>query len=61
MIQYSTTGKVRASAAGRILEEAGAIRRPWWRGALGFDADLSGGPVHLSGETPLFRGGGDPG
>jgi hypothetical protein len=60
MIEYASTGKVGVSAAGKIQEEAGAIRRPWWRGALGFDADRSDGPVILSGRTPLFHAGGIP-
>ena len=60
MIEYASTGRVGVSAALKIQEEVAAIRRPWWRGALGFDADPSDGPVFLSGQTPLFHAGGIP-
>lgn len=60
MIRYSSTGKVRASAAEKIQAEVGSIRRRWWQGALGFDPGEIDGPVVLSGAVPLFRAGGIP-
>jgi hypothetical protein len=55
MLRYASTGKVGSSAARKIQEEIGQIRRPWWRGAIGFDVDETGQPVDLSGATALFH------
>lgn len=60
MIHYASTHKVKASTCRKIQEEVGAIRREWWRGALGFDVDEADRPVVLSGSTPLFHKTGVP-
>ena len=60
MIRYESTGRVGVSSARKIQKEVGAIRRPWWNGALGFDVDEIDQPVVLSGSTPLFRARGIP-
>jgi len=60
VLRYESAGKVGVSAAQSILEEIGAIRRDWWRGALGLDPSEEGRPAVLSGKTPLFHAHGIP-
>lgn len=55
MLRYESAGKVGVSAVRHILEEAAAIRRTWWRGALGLDPSEDGRPAILSGKTALFH------
>ena len=60
MIRYSSTGNVGQSAARKIQEEIGTIKREWWQGAIGFDVESFGQPQVLSGQTPLFHQTGIP-
>jgi len=60
MLEYASTRKVSASAARKIQEEIGAIRRTWWRGAIGLEAEERDTPSILSGSTPLFHAQGIP-
>jgi hypothetical protein len=60
MLQYESTGRVRASSIRSIRKDLGEIDRRWWRGALGFDASDLDRPSVLSGRTPLFHKGGIP-
>lgn len=60
MLEYASTRKVSASAARKIQEDIGAIRRTWWRGAIGLEAEGAEAPALLSGSTPLFHGPGIP-
>jgi hypothetical protein len=54
VLSYESAGRVKAADAARIRDEAGAIARAWWRGALGFDEEKG----ILSGATPLFHSSG---
>lgn len=60
MLSYESTGKVGASAARAILKDIAAIRRDWWRGAIGIDGSDDEHPAELSGRTPLFHRSGIP-
>jgi hypothetical protein len=60
MLQYESTGRVKASFIRSILKDVGEIQRDWWRGALGIDAWGQEGPATLSGRTPLFHQSGIP-
>ncbi len=60
MLSYETAARVKASHARLIVEEAAAIERSWWRGALGLDAGSPDGPASLAGATPLFHPKGIP-
>jgi len=60
VLRYESAAKVGVSAVQSILEEIGAIRRPWWRGALGLDPSAEDRPAILSGKTALFHGHGIP-
>ncbi len=55
MMDYESAGRVAASAARRILVEAGAVERSWWRGGVGFEAGEGDRPGILRGRTPLFN------
>jgi hypothetical protein len=55
MLQYESTGRVRAAAVREIRKDLAGIERDWWRGTLGFDAsDDEDHPSILTGRTPLF-------
>jgi len=60
VIRYESAGRVSASAVRAIQEEAAAVERRWWRGALGLDAEGEGRPAVLRGRTPLFHAQGVP-
>jgi hypothetical protein len=60
VLEYESTGRVKASAVGAIRRDLAAIERDWWRGALGFDASDEDHPAILSGRTPLFHKAGIP-
>ena len=60
MLRYESAGKVGVAAVRGILGEIGAIRRTWWRGALGLDPSEEGRPAILSGRTALFHAHGIP-
>ncbi|HLY09539.1 MAG TPA: hypothetical protein VKW04_09575 [Planctomycetota bacterium] len=60
MLRYESTRKVGLSAIRGMLEEIGAIRRTWWRGALGLDPAEEGRPAIVSGTTALFHAHGIP-
>ena len=60
MLRYESAAKVGVSAVQSIIEEIGAIRRTWWRGALGLDPSEEGRPALLSGKTVLFHAHGIP-
>ena len=60
MLEYASTRKVSASAARKIQVDIGAIRRIWWRGAIGLEGGGSDAPSILSGSTPLFHAQGIP-
>jgi hypothetical protein len=60
VLRYESAGKVGVAAVRGILGEIGAIRRTWWRGALGLDPSEEGRPAILSGRTALFHAHGIP-
>lgn len=60
MLEYESTGRVRASVSRAIVQDIAGIEREWWRGALGLDASDEGHPSILSGRTPLFHKAGIP-
>lgn len=60
MIRYESVGRVKPSAAGKILGETGALDRRWWNGRLGLDVEEEGRPSVLRGQTPLFHARGIP-
>ncbi len=55
MLEYETANRVRAADAKRIVEEALALQREWWRGPLAFDDPPEVKPAILSGAAPLFH------
>lgn len=60
MLDYETTGRVRAAAVRAIRADLAGIERDWWRGALGLDASDEDHPSILSGRTALFHKTGIP-
>jgi len=60
VLRYESAGRVAVAAVQTIFEEVGAIRRDWWRGALGLDASEDGRPAILRGKTALFHAHGIP-
>lgn len=54
VFQYESTAKVGVSTVRTILDELGAIKRTWWRGAFGLDPSEDDRPAILRGKSALF-------
>jgi hypothetical protein len=55
MLRFESTGKVGVGSTRKILAECAAIRRPWWRGPMGFETEEAEFPQVLAGRAPLFH------